>query len=171
MLKDSQDVLSVEDVMLEYKGAQEKFAKVTVRAPWIVPNFRGLYELKHKTISLIDPPDELLEKIGAEPDVLEVNSQNGRTKITTEDRVYSQKLINRYGLLAYMDDEDNEKFNLKGVFFAADIVFTNRFIYDKDLETCVQCDGRGTGKYGRVYHRYTHESRSDSINARFSRRS
>ncbi len=38
-------------------------------------------------------------------------------------------------------EEDNEKFYLKGVFFAADIVFTNRFIYDQDLETCVRVTG------------------------------
>lgn len=139
--KDSPDVLSVEDVTLEYKGAQEKFAKVYVRAPWMVPKFRGQFELKHKTINLIDPPPELVEKLKAEPQVLEVNALNGQAKITTEDRVYSQKLINRYGLLSYMDDEDSEKFAKKGVFFAADIVFTNRFIYDKDLETCVRVNG------------------------------
>lgn len=139
--KDSPDVLSVEDVMLEYKGGQEKFAKVTVRAPWMVPKFRSQYELKHKTITLVDPPEELVEQLKAEPDVAEVSALNGCAKITTEDRVYSQKLINRYNLLAYMDDEDAEKFNLKGVFFAADIVFTNRFIYDYDLETCVRVTG------------------------------
>jgi len=61
--KDSPDVLSVEDVKLEYKGSQEKFVKVSVRAPWMVPKFRSQYELKHKTITLIDPPEELVETI------------------------------------------------------------------------------------------------------------
>ena len=139
--KDSPDVLSVEPVMLEYKGAQEKFIKVSVRAPWMVPKFRSQFELKHKTITLIDPPEELVGQLKAEPDVLEVSVLNGGAKVTTEDRVYSQKLINRYNLMAYMDDEDVEKFNLKGVFFAADIVFTNRFIYDYDLETCIRVTG------------------------------
>jgi len=137
----SSDVLSVEDVKLEYKGARENFARVTVRAPWLVPKFRGQYELKHKAIMLRHAPEDVVEKIKAEPDVLEVNASNGEVKIITEDRVHSQKLINRYGLLRYMDDEGREKFALKGVFFAADIVFTNRFIYDKDLETCVRVKG------------------------------
>lgn len=149
-LESSNDVLKVEDVKLEYKGAQENFAKVTVRAPWLVPKFRGLYELKNKTIILHHPPEEVVDKIKAEPDVLEVNASNGGVKITTEDRVYSQRLINRYGLLQYMGDDDKEKFYLKSVFFAADIVFTNRFIYDNDLETCVRVTGEkleNTGEY------------------------
>jgi DNA polymerase I len=134
-------VLSVEDVKLEYKGARENFARVNVRAPWLVPKFRGQYELKHKTIRLRQAPEDVIEKIKAEPDVAEVSASGGEVKITTEDRVYSQRLINRYGLLQYMDDYDREKFYMKGVFFAADIVFTNRFIYDKDLETCVRVKG------------------------------
>lgn len=68
-LESSNDVLKVEDVKLEYKGAQENFAKVTVRAPWLVPKFRGLYELKNKTIILHHPPEEVVDKIKAEPDV------------------------------------------------------------------------------------------------------
>jgi DNA polymerase I len=146
----SSDVLAVEDVKLEYKGSVEKFAKVTVRAPWLVPKFRGQYELKHKTIMLRHPPADIIEKIKAEPDVLEVSASNGDVKITTEDRVYSQRLINRYGLLQYMDKDGREKFDQKGVFFAADIVFTNRFIYDKDLETCIRVKGdllEKTGEY------------------------
>jgi DNA polymerase, archaea type len=137
----SNDVLKVEDVTLWYKGGQEKFVKVTVRAPWLVPKFRGQYELKNKTINLIDPPEELVEKLRAEPEVQDVTPMGEDIKVTTEDRVYSQKLINRYGLLRYMDEENGEKFSLKAVFFAADIVFTNRFIYDNDLETCVRVIG------------------------------
>jgi len=139
--KSSDDVLSVEDVELEYKGAMEKFAKVSVKAPWLVPKFRGQYELKHKTILLERLPEDVINKIKAEPDAQEVTGMNGEIKITTEDRVYSQKLINRYGLLEYMNREEKEKYDKKGVFFAADIVFTNRFIYDKDLETCVKVTG------------------------------
>ncbi|WP_174590896.1 DNA polymerase II [Methanocella conradii] len=149
-LESSDDVLKVEDVKLEYKGALENFVKVTVRAPWLVPRFRNEYELKHKTITLVNPPKDLIEKIRADPDVQEVNAPNGAVKIITEDRVYSQKLINRYGLLGYMDEEEREKYALKGVFFAADIVFTNRFIYDMDLETCVRVTGEvieNSGEY------------------------
>ncbi|MDI6895852.1 DNA polymerase II [Methanocella conradii] len=149
-LESSGDVLKVEDVKLEYKGALESFVKVTVRAPWLVPRFRNEYELKHKTITLVNPPKDLIEKIRADPDVQEVNAPNGAVKIITEDRVYSQKLINRYGLLGYMDEEEREKYALKGVFFAADIVFTNRFIYDMDLETCVRVTGEvieNSGEY------------------------
>ncbi|AFD00339.1 replicative DNA polymerase I [Methanocella conradii HZ254] len=149
-LESSGDVLKVEDVKLEYKGALENFVKVTVRAPWLVPRFRNEYELKHKTITLVNPPKDLIEKIRADPDVQEVNAPNGAVKIITEDRVYSQKLINRYGLLGYMDEEEREKYALKGVFFAADIVFTNRFIYDMDLETCVRVTGEvieNSGEY------------------------
>jgi DNA polymerase I len=140
-LGESDDVLSIEDVRLEYKGSVETFAKVKVKAPWLVPKFRGQYELKHRTLLLEDAPEDIIEKIRAEPDVQDVSVQNGDTKIATEDRVYSQKLINRYGLLQYMSKEEKEKYSLKGVFFAADIVFTNRFIYDYDLETCVQVTG------------------------------
>lgn len=140
-LESSGDVLKVEDVRLEYKGALESFAKVTVRAPWLVPRLRNEYELRHKTITLINPPEDLVEKIRKEPEVQEVSVSNGSARITTEDRVYSQKLINRYGLLDHMDEEEKEKYALKGVFFAADIVFTNRFIYDMDLETCVRAIG------------------------------
>ena len=140
-LGESDDVLSIENVRLEYKGSVETFAKVKVKAPWLVPKFRGQYELKHRTLLLEDAPEEMLEKIRADPDVQEVSIQNDDAKITTEDRVYSQKLINRYGLLQYMSREEKEKYSLKGVFFAADIVFTNRFIYDNDLETCVRVTG------------------------------
>lgn len=147
-LRESPDVLTVEDAMLEYKGSREKFAKVTVRAPWMVPRFRGQYELKHKTITLVDPPGGLLDRLRAETGVLEAVAHDGGARVTTEDRVYSQRLVNRYGLLALMEPDEAEKFRLRGVFFAADIVFTNRFIYDHDLEACVRVTGEAAEKGG-----------------------
>jgi DNA polymerase I len=142
VLAGHEDVLSVEDVSLEYKGAVENFAKVTVRAPWLVPKFRSEYELTHKTLYLEDVPDDVLKAIKAEPDAQEVNvGLAGEVKVTTEDRVYSQKLINKYRLLQYMNEREREKYSLRSSFFAADIVFTNRFIYDHDLETCVKATG------------------------------
>ena len=140
-LKD--DVLKIEDVKLEYKGGIENFVKVTVRAPWLVPRFRSDYELQHKTIYIEKPPVSLVDQLKTEPEALEVTSigDNGEFKVTTDDRVYSQKLINKYGLLKYMNLKEQEKFAKRSTFFAADIVFTNRFIYDMDLETCVRVTG------------------------------
>ena len=40
-----------------------------------------------------------------------------------------------------MNLKEQEKFAKRSTFFAADIVFTNRFIYDMDLETCVRVTG------------------------------
>lgn len=140
VLTDHEDVLSLEDVDLEYKGAVERFVKVTVGKPWLVPKFRNEYELNNKTIYLMNPPEDLIDEIRSDPEVSEVVS-GAETKISTTDRVYSQKLINRYGLFRYMAVKEQDKFKLRSTFFAADIVFTNRFIYDHDLETCVSVAG------------------------------
>ncbi len=139
-LETHDDVLKVEQVELEYKGAVEKFLKVFVRAPWMVPKFRTEYELQHKTIYMENPPAELLQRIKGEPEVVEV-TEGPESRVSTDDRAYSQKLINKYGLLGFMSPKEREKFYNRAVFFAADIVFTNRFIYDHDLETCVRVTG------------------------------
>ncbi|MCD1295767.1 DNA polymerase II [Methanocella sp. CWC-04] len=139
-LESHEDVLSVSDVKLEYKGSVEEFLEVKVRAPWLVPRFRSDHELQHKTIYLENPPAELLEQLRAEQDVSDVIPGH-EVKVSTIDRVYSQKLIHKYGLFKYMDAKEQEKFRSKGTFFAADIVFTNRFIYDMDMETCISVKG------------------------------
>ncbi|OPY26562.1 MAG: DNA polymerase [Methanocella sp. PtaU1.Bin125] len=144
-LEEHDDVLAVEDVDLDYKGAAEHFLKVYVRAPWFVPKFRTEFELQHKTLYLDNPPVELLQRIREEPDVLEV-TEGPEARVSTDDRVYSQKLLNKYGLLDYMAPKEREKFYNRAVFFAADIVFTNRFIYDMDLETCVRVTGEEVEK-------------------------
>ena len=135
-----EDVLEVRDVKKEYKGAPENFLEVRVRAPWLVPKFRTEFELTHKTIYLENPPADLLQRLKAEPEVSEA-TEGPEARVGTDDRVYSQKLVNRYGLLGFMAAKEREKFQDRAVFFAADIVFTNRFIYDHDLETCVRVTG------------------------------
>jgi DNA polymerase I len=135
-----EDVLEVRDVKKEYKGALENFLEVRVRAPWLVPKFRTEFELTHKTIYLENPPADLLQRLKAEPEVTEA-TEGPEARVATDDRVYSQKLVNRYGLLGFMAPKEKEKFQDRAVFFAADIVFTNRFIYDRDLETCVRVTG------------------------------
>lgn len=144
-LEEHEDVLALQDVVLEYKGIREKFLKVEVRAPWLVPKFRAGFELTHKTIYLDNPPADLIQRIRAEPDVTEI-TDGQEVRIGTDDRVYSQKLVNRYGLLAFMSPKEREKFQDRAVFFAADIVFTNRYIYDHDLETCVRVTGEEVEK-------------------------
>jgi DNA polymerase I len=139
-LGEHEDVLKVQEVALEYKGAKENYLKVFVRAPWMVPKFRTEFELQHKTIYMENPPAELLQRIRGEPEVVEV-TEGREARVSTDDRVYSQKLVNKYGLLGFMSPKEREKFLDRAVFFAADIVFTNRFIYDHDLETCVRVTG------------------------------
>ncbi len=139
-LESHEDVLEVREVKKEYKGAAEDFLEVRVRAPWLVPKFRTEFELTHKTIYLENPPADLIRRIKAEPEVSEA-TEGPEARIGTDDRVYSQKLVNRYGLLGFMAPKEREKFQDRAVFFAADIVFTNRFIYDHDLETCVRVTG------------------------------
>ena len=139
-LEQHEDVLEVRDVKKEYKGAAENFLEVRVRAPWLVPKFRTEFELTHKTIYLENPPADLIRRIKAEQEVSEA-TEGPEVRISTDDRVYSQKLVNKYGLLGFMAPEEREKFEDRAVFFAADIVFTNRFIYDHDLETCVKVTG------------------------------
>ena len=139
-LESHEDVLEVREVKKEYKGAAEDFLEVRVRAPWLVPKFRTEFELTHKTIYLENPPADLIRRIKAEPEVTEA-TEGPEARIGTDDRVYSQKLVNRYGLLGFMAPKEREKFQDRAVFFAADIVFTNRFIYDHDLETCVRVTG------------------------------
>lgn len=138
-LESHEDVISVRDIELEYKGNKEKFVEVKVKAPWLVPRFRSEYELQHKTIHLENPPQGLLDQLAKEPDV-DINP-GVETKISTTDRVFSQKLIKKYDLLRYMAPKEQEKYKMRAVFFAADIVFTNRFIYDYDLETCISVKG------------------------------
>jgi DNA polymerase I len=139
-LESHEDVLEVREVMKDYKGATEKFLEVKVRAPWLVPKFRTEFELTHKTIYLENPPADLILRIKAEPEVSEA-TEGPEARIGTDDRVYSQKLVKKYGLLGFMAPKEREKFQDRTVFFAADIVFTNRFIYDHDLETCVRVTG------------------------------
>ena len=107
-LEEHDDVLKVQEVALEYKGSIEKFLKVTVRAPWMVPKFRTEFELQHKTIYLDNPPAELLQRIRGEPDVVEV-TDGPEARVSTDDRVYSQKLVNKYGLLGFMSPEGTGK--------------------------------------------------------------
>jgi len=139
-LEEHGDVLFVKDVQKEYKGRVEKFLEVRVRAPWLVPKFRTEFELQHKTIRLLDPPVEVLEKVRADPE-LTVTDEGDGVRISSTDRVFSQKALDMYDLMQYMAQEEREKYEDKAVFFAADIVFTNRFIYDMDLETCVRVTG------------------------------
>lgn len=139
-LESHEDVLSVTDVTKEYKGAQEAFLEVRVRAPWLVPRFRADFELQHKTIYLENPPGEVLQKLRAVPEVAEI-IEGPETRVSTTDRVFSQKLVDRFGLAAHMSPKEREKWENRAVFFAADIVFTNRFIYDHDLGTCVNVTG------------------------------
>ena len=105
-----------------------------------MPKFRTEFELTHKTIYLENPPADLLQRLKAEPEVSEA-TEGPEARVSTDDRVYSQKLVNRYGLPGFMAPKEREKFQDRAVFFAADIVFTNRFIYDHDLETCVRVTG------------------------------
>jgi DNA polymerase I len=139
-LESNEEVLEVKEVRKEYKGSAENFLEVRVRAPWLVPKFRTEFELTHKTIYLDNPPADLIQRIKAEPEVSEA-TEGPEARISTDDRVYSQKLVNKYGLLGFMTPKEREKFQDRAVFFAADIVFTNRFIYDHDLETCVRVTG------------------------------
>lgn len=139
-LEEHDDVLEVKEVKKEYKGVAENFLEVRVRAPWLVPKFRTEFELQHKTIYLENPPADLIRQIRAEPEALEA-TEGPETRIGTDDRVFSQKLILKYDLMRYMSPKEREKFENRAVFFAADIVFTNRFIYDHDLETCVNVTG------------------------------
>jgi DNA polymerase I len=139
-MEEHEDVLEARDVKKEYKGAMENFLEVRVRAPWLVPKFRTEFELTHKTIYLENPPAELVQRIKAEPEITEV-TDGPEVRIGTDDRVYSQKLMNKYGLSGFMSPKEREKFQNRAVFFAADILFTNRFIYDHDLETCVRVTG------------------------------
>ena len=146
-LEEHEDVLSVADIRREYKGSIEDFLEVKVRAPWLVPRFRTEFELQHKTLVVKNIPDEILEQVRADPEFT-VAGDASEARLTPTDRVFSQKLIRTYNLFQYMDKEEIEKFELKSVFFAADIVFTNRFIYDYDLDTCVRVTGELVDEHG-----------------------
>ena len=139
-LEEHEDVLFIKDVQKEYKGSVEKFLEVRVRAPWLVPKFRTDFELQHKTIRLLDPPSGVLDSIRTYPE-LTVADEGESVRISSTDRVFSQKALNMHDLMQYMAPDEREKYEDKAVFFAADIVFTNRFIYDMDLETCVRVTG------------------------------
>ncbi len=142
-LEEREDVLSVEEITRQYKGLDERFLQVKVGAPWLVPKFRTEYELQHKTIKLVNPPAEIVERIRADPEFT-VTADGSDVRLTPTDRLYSQKLIGTYDLFRFMEPEERAKFEDRAVFFAADIVFTNRFIYDLDLETCVKVTGEMT---------------------------
>lgn len=139
-LEEREDVLLVKEITRQYKGLDERFLEVRVGAPWLVPKFRTEYELQHKTIKLVNPPAEIVERIRADPEFT-VTADGSDVRLTPTDRLYSQKLIGTYDLFRFMEPEERAKFEDRAVFFAADIVFTNRFIYDLDLETCVQVTG------------------------------
>jgi DNA polymerase I len=139
LLLQHNSVLKVEDVTLEYKGVREPFAKVTLRAPYMMYGLKKEFDTEHTVIRCSPSPD-VLRQIEREPEV-KVSFDDGETIIMTGDRTLSQKLVQKYDLLKCIPDRDKDRWLRRATFFAADILFTNRYIYDMDLETCITVRG------------------------------
>lgn len=149
-LNRSDEVLKSEEVVLEYKGVKEPFLKVTVRIPFQIKKLRNQYDFDTRVFFMSEsPPADIIEKLRQEPDLVTIDpNQSGRVMVEMSDRVYAQRVIQKYELSKYMIKETADMLKLRAVFFAADIVYTNRFLYDMDLDTCVRVEGDEVGCRG-----------------------